>query len=165
MLKKRLLSLALVCCMAGIAFGFATPQLNGDVASREATTVSAEELSENDVVARGLFTDISIDLRVYNQQSVRAVAINNFTLFPAIIATIVKLYSSTTYTEDVSKMNLEAKVLTGDLNMGEKLVAEAPIAGRDLYWCGVVTYSLDGNPSKTAQTETIFVAADGFPDL
>lgn len=93
--------------------------------------------SEQEVTPR-LFATISISLNGGNGK-VWATAKNDFTLFPSTVYVRVELYYSDTYCTDYSKMTLATVSTTGDLNMGDTIVAESSTEGKDRYWLARLT--------------------------
>lgn len=94
------------------------------------------EVEGND--ERGAYVQISITLykegnRVYSE------AKNRFTLGFSTIYTVVILYSSETYTEDVEQMTFETYNSTNDLNMGQTINCSVEYDGPK-FWCARVRY-------------------------
>ena len=108
----------------------------------------------------GLIANVSVQMQC-NSTQVWAIAKNDFTLFPSEVYVEVVLYSSTTYTENISSMQEEARNSIDDLDMGKSIEARADIDGRDLYWRALVNYRKDGGALTTKETSTYHISADG----
>lgn len=108
----------------------------------------------------GLHASVSVSLE-NNSTQVRAIAKNDFTLFPSKVYVEIVLYSFTTYTEDVTSMQEEARNSIDDLNMGKSIEATADINGRDLYWRARIRYRRDNGNWITKETATHYILADG----
>lgn len=116
--------------------------------------------TQTSVEPRGFYTNVEIYFSVIGT-TVAATAENTFTFFPSTVKVTVNLYSSETYTENVSEMTLESTASIADLNMGNSLQTTAEINGRVLYWRGEVCYNLDNKPQEKKYTDIYRLSANG----
>ena len=151
--KISVLFLTLIC-----GFTFAVVGVANTVCEKKDDVVVAEAQAIDTESPDGLLADIRASI-LSDGTAVYGQARNHFTLFPAVIETYVYLYSSTTYTEDISLMTLEGQNYVGDLDMGQTLIAWSYFNGRSLYWRAEVVYKMDSNPWKSIETETVFINA------
>ena len=86
---------------------------------------------------------------------------NKFTLFPAVIVVYVELYSSETYTEDYTKMTLEGRNSTLDLNQGKSLEIRVPTGGKQKYWKARMRYKMDDRDWEERETVSVLYGANG----
>lgn len=105
--------------------------------------VSVSEQEDSDVVARGLFAVITIDLDGDSNGTVSATASNTFTLFPSTIPVTVELYYSSTYQTDYTNMTLVSSHSTHDLDMGSSIFAVSSTNGEARYWYARAKYKID----------------------
>lgn len=127
-MKKLLIFLGLV-----VLFVLPLSAKAKEVVEPEFVTLEVEGNDE-----RGAYVQISITLykeenRVYSE------AKNRFTLGFSTIYTVVILYSSDTYTEDVEQMTFETYNSTNDLNMGQTINCSVEYDGPK-FWCARVRY-------------------------
>lgn len=127
-MKKLLIFLGLV-----VLFVLPLSAKAKEVVEPEFVTLDVEGNDE-----RGAYVQISITLykegnRVYSE------AKNRFTLGFSTIYTVVILYSSETYTEDVEQMTFETYNSTNDLNMGQTINCSVEYDGPK-FWCARVRY-------------------------
>lgn len=127
-MKKLLIFLGLV-----VLFVLPFSAKAKEVVEPEFVTLEVEGNDE-----RGAYVQISITLykegnRVYSE------AKNRFTLGFSTIYTVVILYSSDTYTEDVEQMTFETYNSTNDLNMGQTINCSVEYDGPK-FWCARVRY-------------------------
>ena len=108
----------------------------------------------------GWHASVSVSLK-NNSTQVRAIAKNDFTLFPSEVYVEIVLYSSTTYTENISSMQEEARNSIDDLDMGKTMEVSANIDGRDLYWRALVNYQRDNGNWISKETATHYILGDG----
>lgn len=127
-MKKLLIFLGLV-----VLFVLPLSAKAKEIVEPEFVTLEVEGNDE-----RGAYVQISITLykegnRVYSE------AKNRFTLGFSTIYTVVILYSSETYTEDVEQMTFETYNSTNDLNMGQTINCSVEYDGPK-FWCARVRY-------------------------
>ena len=118
------------------------------------------EIAEEEAVARGIYTALSIAINGGNG-NVWTTVKNDVTIFPATVIVIVELYSSDTYQESYLNMNLVAREYIGDLNMGQTITATASTGGQTKYWNGRAYYKVDNNAWKDIVTGTCKIGPNG----
>ena len=121
---------------------------------------AATDGEKYDVEPRGIMTKISLTIGA-SDGYVWARARNYFTLGNSTVRVVVELYSSTTYTENISDMKCERSESISDLNLNKTLEAKSPVNGQEKYWRARVQFRLDSKDWQTLQTDTFFVDADG----
>lgn len=109
-------------------------------------------LDDSDIDERGLYVEIGVSLYQENGR-VYAEATNRFTFGVSTVYTVVILYSSETYTEDVEQMTFEAYNSTNDLNIWQSISCSVEYDGPK-YWCARVRYKNDSDPWKAEVTGT-----------
>ena len=153
--KKRCLGALLAfacaaCCFAGVA-SFTTV----------AAAKSAEYAADAEVEAeRGLITNLTLgmhgeDGRIWAQVK------NEFTLFPSVIIVYVELYSSKTYQESYTAMELEGREYIADLNIGETLELSVSTGGEQKYWMARMRYKFDDRDWVEKTTDALLYSAAG----
>lgn len=141
-MKKLLIFLGLV-----VLFVLPFSAKAKEVVEPEFVTLDSEDSSE-----RGLFVQVGLELfmeddRVYGR------ATNIFALGPTTLYTVIILYSSDTYTEDIEQMTFEAYNSISDLNMGKSIECSVEYDGPK-YWCARVRYKNGGDSWKSEVTGT-----------
>ena len=86
---------------------------------------------------------------------------NQFTLFPSVIIVYVELYSSTTYQESYTAMELEGREYIADLNMGETIEVSASTGGEQKYWMARARYKFDDRDWVEKTTDALLYSAAG----
>lgn len=105
--------------------------------------VSVSDEEDSDVVAKGLFAVIKLDLVGDSNGTICATASNTFTLFPSTIPVTVELYYSSTYQTDYTNMTLVSSHSTHDLDMGSSIIAASSTNGEARYWYARAKYRVD----------------------
>lgn len=152
--KKRCLGALLAfacaaCCFAGVA------------SFTVAEAKSAEYAADAEVEAeRGLITNLTLgmhgeDGRIWAQVK------NEFTLFPSVIIVYVELYSSKTYQESYTAMELEGREYIADLNIGETIEVSASTGGEQKYWMARMRYKFDDRDWVEKTTDALLYSAAG----
>lgn len=141
-MKKLLIFLCLV-----VLFVLPFSAKAKEVVEPEFVTLDSEESGE-----RGIFIQVSLTM-YFEDNKVKAVATNRFALGPTTLYTVVVIYSSETYTEDVEQMTFEGYNSTNDLNMGKSLECSVDYDGPK-YWCARVRYKNGGDSWKSEVTGT-----------
>lgn len=118
-----------------------------EVVEPEFVTLDTEDSDE-----RGIYVVVSVSM-YFEDNKVKAVATNRFALGPTTLYTVVILYSSDTYTEDVEQMTFEAYNSISDLNIGKSIECSVEYDGPK-YWCARVRYKNDSDPWKEEVTGT-----------
>ena len=152
--KKRCLGALLAfacaaCCFAGVA------------SFTVAEAKSVEHAADAEVeVDRGLITNLTLgmhgeDGRIWAQVK------NEFTLFPSVIIVYVELYSSKTYQESYTAMELEGREYIADLNIGETLELSVPTGGEQKYWMARMRYKFADRDWVEKMTDALLYSAAG----
>lgn len=79
---------------------------------------------------------------------------NDFSLFFPTVGVIVELYSSSTYCESYTDMELVSINSITDLNIYKTIVASASTDGVQKYWQGRMRYKINGGDWKEKSTGT-----------
>ncbi len=149
--------------IAGLAALCVLPVLAGNApsaAQAERGAVQAETVLPEERAPRAWIVNMSLNLYA-DASHVRAEAKNDFTFPMATVYTVVKLYSSATYTEDVSAMTLEAQNSIADLDTGKSISAQVAIGGRERYWRAQMMYQADNGALNYKETDTFRISANG----
>ena len=141
-MKKLLIFLCLV-----VLFVLPFSAKAKEVVEPEFVTLEVEGNDE-----RGLFVQVSIMMYMKDNR-VYASAKTRFALGPTTLYTVVVLYSSDTYTEDVEQMTFEAYNSTNDLNIGKSIECSVEYDGPK-YWCARVRYKNGSDPWQAEVTGT-----------
>ncbi len=123
--------------------------------------VTANDIEDNgEASPYGLFTSLSLSINGGNSK-IWATVKNDFTLFPSTVTVIVELYSSNTYYESHTDMELVSINSIEDLNMGKSIVAECSTGGVQKYWQARMRYKIDNGGWQSRTTGTMLYSADG----
>lgn len=139
----------LACCLACLGMMAAT-YASADTGDGE----------ENGEATPYLFTSLSLSIDGGNGQ-VWATARNDFTLFPSTVIVIVELYSSTTYYESFTNMDLVSKNNIDDLNIYQSISTYASTGGVQKYWQARMRYKIDSGSWEQRTTGTLTFDANG----
>lgn len=152
-MKKLLLATAL---LLGIGV---TPTV-GTVLAAPASTPSAEicAAKKDDTAEPQMLTTVSVKTRA-DSEYVYAVAKNTFTLFISTVPVDIYLYSSVTYTDDISQMTLEATAHTGDLDVNKEITCKA-LHTEQKYWVAHCVFKTDSK-TKTATSYPVLYSVEG----
>ena len=147
--KKRillvLLTLIVVVLNAVWACGFK---------SAKAETDNDEEISPQ------LLTTLSLGISSENGM-VYGRVYNDFTLGFSTVRVVVELYSSYTYQESYTKMNLECRNSTPDLDIFKKIETSAPTNGETKYWMARGLYKINSGNYQEKVTSIWHIDGDG----
>lgn len=120
--------------------------------------VSAHEVENvdaaNQASPRGIYVSITGDIYAENGY-VYGVAHNSFAIGFSKVYTVVILYSSNVYTENIDEMTHEAYNSINDLNLGQSLIASAEIKDNH-YWRCVVKFKKDSSEWVYGETDTAY---------
>ena len=153
--RKFLLSILLSFTFCSLLY----PSLGIAVTQSKAMAYSSCSLSIVDEV-RGCVASVFLSFEGGNGYVMGTVK-NKFTLFPAVIVVYVELYSSETYTEDYTKMTLEGRNSTLDLNQGKSLEIRVPTGGKQKYWKARMRYKMDDRVWEERETVSVLYGANG----
>lgn len=109
---------------------------------------------------RGIYTSLSIAING-GDGKVWVTVKNDITIFPATVRVIVELYSSDTYQESYENMQLESRVATEDLDMGNTITAQSSTGGEQKYWLGRTRYRIDAGQWEEMNTGTYLCDEEG----
>ncbi len=138
----------LACCL--LSLGMSTTAF---------ASTGNETETEGEATPR-LFTSLSLSIDGGNGQ-VWATVRNDFTLFPSTVIVIVELYSSTTYYESYTNMDLVSKNNIDDLNIYQSISTYASTGGVQKYWHARMRYKIDSGAWETKTTGTLTFDANG----
>lgn len=149
------------CLGALLAFACAAFCFAGVASFTVAEAKSVEHAADAEVEAeRGIATSLTLDIGGENGQ-IWAKVKNQFTLFPSVIAVYVELYSSKTYQESHTAMELEGRKYIADLNMGETLELSVSTGGEQKYWMARARYKFDDRDWVEKTTDALLYSAAG----
>ena len=156
-----------ICLSAMAAFAlFAVPMCASNAVSVNATADDGVSTGMTSVVEQSDETSprawiVNMSLNLYaDSTSVRAEAKNDFTFPLSTVYTVVWLYSSATYTENVAQMTLEAQNSIADLDTGKSISATASIGGLERYWRARLMYQADNGSLNYKETDTFHISAN-----
>ncbi|MCM1545444.1 MAG: hypothetical protein NC033_00240 [Clostridiales bacterium] len=153
-MKKILLTALILSSLCLSSFGavsvYASP--NGD------NSPHVETNATEDTASPYLLTKMSIKTRA-DSEYVYAVAKNTFTLFISTVPVDIYLYSSVTYTDDISQMTLEATAHTGDLDVNKEITCKA-LHTEQKYWVAHCVFKTDSK-TKTATSYPVLYSVEG----
>lgn len=108
----------------------------------------------------GLTTSLSLSLNGGNGK-VWATVRNDLTVFSSTVIVIVQLYSSDTYAESYTEMELVCMDAIGDLDMGQSITTEAETGGVEKFWLARMRFKIDGSSWSSRQTGACRISGDG----
>ncbi len=108
----------------------------------------------------GLGTSLSLSINGGNGK-VWATVKNDFTFLPSTVIVIVQLYSSDTYAESYTEMELVCMNSIGDLDIGQTITTEAETGGVEKFWLARMRYKIDGDIWQSRQTGACRLSATG----
>lgn len=114
---------------------------------------------ENDN-ARGVYAKLSLSINA-KDGIVTATVKNDFTLGNSKIPVVVELYSSYTFQEYTSNMNLESRNTTTDLNIFKTISTSSSTNGEQKYWCALMRYKHDSSDWIEKVTSIILLDGNG----
>lgn len=124
----------------------------------QADTIESEEM-ENDN-ARGIYTKLSLSINA-KDGIVTATVKNDFTIGNSKIPVVVELYSSYTFQEYTSNMQLESRNTTTDLNIFKTISTSCSTNGEQKYWCALMRYKHDSDDWIEKVTSIILLDGNG----
>ena len=128
------------------------------VVAHAETTIESEG-TENDN-ARGIYTKLSLSINA-KDGIVTATVKNDFTIGNSKIPVVVELYSSYTFQEYTSNMNLESRNTTTDLNIFKTISTSSSTNGEQKYWCALMRYKHDSDDWIEKVTSIILLDGNG----
>ncbi len=157
-LFRYLMCLLLICAVI-LAFAVNTRMVFAETNSPKEIIGDATKKS-GEASPYGLYTHLSLSINGADGR-IWATVRNDFTLFPANVKVIVELYSSDTYYESYTDMELICMNSIEDLNMGNSIVAEGYTQGVQKYWQARMRYKIDNKVWESRTTGTMLYSADG----
>ncbi len=158
---KRLLALVLCAVSVFAVFAVLSPRTNKASAEESSDAFVAEYAAENnEATPYGIYTNLSLSINGGDGR-IWATVRNDFTLFPATVHVIVRLYSSDTFKEAYTDMTLVSSNEIGDLNIGKTIVTEGYTNGVQKYWKAKMEYKIDKGSWETRVTQTLLYDAQG----
>lgn len=114
----------------------------------------------NSVSPYGLTTSLSLSINSGNGK-VWATVKNDLTVFSSTVIVIVQLYSSDTYAESYTQMELVCMNSIADLDMGKTISTEAETGGVEKFWLARMRFKIDGGSWSSRQTGACRISASG----
>ncbi len=127
-------------------------------------TVRAEdpelENESSQISPHGLTTSLSLSINSGNGK-VWATVKNDLTVFNSTVIVIVQLYSSNTYAESYTEMELVCMNSIADLDMGQTISTEAETGGVEKFWLARMRFKIDGSSWSSRQTGACRISGSG----
>ncbi len=108
----------------------------------------------------GLATSLSLSINSGNGK-VWATVKNDLTVFSSTVIVIVQLYSSDSYAESYTQMELVCMNSIADLNIGKTITTEAETGGVEKFWLARMRYKVDNGSWSSRQTGACRISASG----
>lgn len=108
----------------------------------------------------GLATSLSLSINSGNGK-VWATVKNDLTVFSSTVIVIVQLYSSNSYAESYTQMELVCMNSIADLNIGKTITTEAETGGVEKFWLARMRYKVDNGSWSSRQTGACRISASG----
>lgn len=116
---------------------------------------------ENSQVSpQGLTTSLSLTINS-GDGKVWATVKNDLTVFSSTVVVIVQLYSSDTYAESYTEMELVCMNSIADLDMGKSISTEAETGGVEKFWLARMRYKIDSSIWSSRQTGACRISGSG----
>lgn len=119
-----------------------------------------ETTTYNEVEPRAL-TALVIDIYPAPDGQIRAQVQNTFTLFPTTVSVALYVFTSPTYTTDITQMTQENYAYIHDLDMGQTLTIDTPTNGEKKYWMAYMWYQCGTDSRKSGHSDVKLFNADG----
>ena len=120
--------------------------------------VQSESMSVTDSRA---FTQLQLDIFPAPDGRIRAVVKNSFTLFPSIVSVALYVFTSPTYTTDITEMTQENYAYIHDLDMGKELIVDTSTNGEKKYWMAYMNYQVGNSQMYNGRSKVKLFNADG----
>ena len=114
----------------------------------------------NQVTPYGLTTSLSLAINS-GDGKVWATVKNDLTVFSSTVVVIVQLYSSNTYAESYTEMELVCMNSIADLDMGKTITTEAETGGVEKFWLARMRYKIDKGSWSSRNTGACRISASG----
>lgn len=108
----------------------------------------------------GLTTSLSLSINS-GDGKVWATVKNDLTVFSSTVVVIVQLYSSNTYAESYTEMELVCMNSIADLDMGQTISTEAETGGVEKFWLARMRFKIDGSSWSSRQTGACRISGSG----
>lgn len=114
----------------------------------------------NEITPRGLTTSLSLTINS-GDGKVWATVRNDLTIFNSTVVVIVQLYSSESYAESYTQMDLVCMNSIADLDMGKTISTEAETGGVEKFWLARMRFKIDSESWSSRQTGACRISASG----
>ncbi len=118
------------------------------------------ELDKINSQTYGLTTSLSLAIDS-GDGKVWATVRNDLTIFSSTVIVIVQLYSSDTYAESYTQMDLVCMNSIADLDMGQTVSTEAETGGVEKFWLARMRYKIDKGSWSSRDTGACRISASG----
>lgn len=108
----------------------------------------------------GLTTSLSLSINS-GDGKVLATVKNDLTVFSSTVIVIVQLYSSDTYAESYTEMELVCINSVTDLDLGKTISTEAETGGVEKFWLARMRYKIDNGSWSSRQTGACRISGSG----
>lgn len=109
-----------------------------------------------------LLTTLVIDIYPAPESGViRAGVQNTFTLFSTTVSVALYVFTSPTYTTDITQMTQENYAYIHDLDMGQSLIIDTPTNSEKKYWMAYMWYQCGVDPRQSGHSDVKLFNADG----
>ena len=112
------------------------------------------------ITPQGLTTSLSLTINS-GDGKVWATVKNDLTVFSSTVVVIVQLYSSDTYAESYTEMELVCMNSIADLDMGKSISTEAETGGVEKFWLARMRYKIDSSIWSSRQTGACKISGSG----
>lgn len=160
----KIATVLLICTLfVMLTFGIMSVKNIYKVYAETENLVSSEDPEIQDNTQQsvyGVTTSLSLSINS-GDGKVWATVKNDFTLLPSTVVVIVQLYSSDTYAESYTEMELVCMNSIADLDMGKTISTEAETGGVEKFWLARMRYKIDSNVWQSRQTGACKISGDG----
>lgn len=120
------------------------------------------ETATSGEVSPRAFTTLEIDIYPAPASGViRAGVQNTFTFLPTTVSVALYVFTSPTYTTDITQMTQEGYAYSHDLDMGQALIIDTPTNGEKKYWMAYMLYQCGSDSRKSGHSDVKLFNADG----
>ena len=116
--------------------------------------------NDNQSSTYGLTTSLSLSINS-GDGKVWATVRNDLTVFSSTVIVIVQLYSSDTYAESYTEMELVCMNSIADLDMGKTISTEAETGGVEKFWLARMRYKIDKGSWSSRDTGACRISGSG----
>ncbi len=134
-----------------------------NITENDSNIISNVEILNDENIQQRLFTTLAIDIYPVENElgQIQAVVNNTFTLFPSTVTVTLYVFTSPTYTTDITQMKQEGYAYTYDLDMGNVLSVKVSTNGEKKYWMAYMNYQVNRGEMQNGRSEVKLFNADG----